>query len=439
LFSEIRSVPPWHMMEIRGGRVTIRQIWQPTFKPTGRNPDEDVRDIGRILVESTKSLIPENAPVICDVTGGYDSRLSGAMLQAAGVRFQAAVAGYPDHPDVLAAAHICREEGIELRVMAPVPPPEAAMMEADAALLLAEGCLDVFTFTRTVHAKMGLLDGRSSTFTVAGMGGEFYRDFNWAHEFAQRGRKQPASIDRLIRYRHDADSHPMEVFSNNWHEAWREQYKAHLREIVKPYTGEYNTAQIDAIYLHKLSGLYGVPVGATQAFGLVMAPLMTLPALEISLGVRPPVKYGGRFQRRIIHHLSPKFASYPTIRGCPAAPMQLYNCHQFLPRIPAEMKRLVRKLGSVWFRKSWFPVYADPILAENPFSSVIQREAAPGGCLHYTSMATAELYREPVLSDLLARSKQPGFRGNRILSWIYTIEAMARRTGAVCKPESGGE
>lgn len=436
LFSEIRSIPPWHMLEIRAGRTALRQIWSPTFEPTGRKPAEDVREISRLLVESARGLIPKQSPVVCDLTGGYDSRMSASLLRAAGIPFSAAVAGYPDHPDVQAASRICREEGLRLQVTAPVPPLESVIREVDAALLLGEGCLDAFGLTRTIHAKLELLDGVSGTATVGGMGGEFYRDFNWAQEFGHRGRKQPASLDRLIRYRHDADSHPMEVFAFNWHQSWREQYKAHLREIVKPYVHEHNTAQIDAIFLHKLSGLYGVPVSATQAFGLVILPLMTLPALEISLGVRPSVKYGGRFQRRIIHHLSPELARYPTIRGCPAAPLQLSNCHQFLPRIPTEMKRLLRKLGSVWFRKSWFPVYTEPIPAENPFGPVLKREMSPGGCLHYPSMATAGLYREPVLTDLLAQSRQPAFRGNRTLSWIYTIEAMTRSTGAVCKPES---
>jgi hypothetical protein len=239
----------------------------------------------------------------------------------------------------------------------------------------------------------------------------------------------------MIRYRHDADSHPMDVFATDWHKLWRAQYLEYLTEVGRPFLQEYNTAQLDAIYLQKLCAAYGLTVSTMEPFGLMLLPLMTLPALEVSMAMKPTLKYGGRFQRRVIHYLSPKLARYPTIRGCPAAPLQFSNCHLFLPRVPAELKRVLRKLGNVWFRKSWFPVYSEPAPTENPFGPVIEREMAPGGCLHYASMTTAGLYRAPVLASLLERHHLPGFGGNRVLSWIYTIEAMSRRTGAVCRIE----
>ena len=60
-----------------------------------------------------------SAPVELSLTGGKDSRLIAAALARAGVPARARTYGFPDHPDVVVAAQVARELGLEHEVAEP--------------------------------------------------------------------------------------------------------------------------------------------------------------------------------------------------------------------------------------------------------------------------------------------------------------------------------
>ena len=115
--------------------------------------------VAAALVDEVRPLAGLSAPVELSLTGGKDSRLIAAALTAAKVPFLARTHGFASHPDVIVAAMIARELGIEHVVTEPRPPTreqaaDQALQhtgdEADllarlrSAVLVSDGMLSAF-------------------------------------------------------------------------------------------------------------------------------------------------------------------------------------------------------------------------------------------------------------------------------------------------------
>ncbi len=434
LFQEIRSVPEGSLLELGSGRYEVQRYWTPSFQSAStRTFSAAAAEVAHELSDYCVSLIEPGKPVASDFTGGFDSRVSTACLLHAGIPFVPTVAGPPGHPDVELAAQICRAENLPLRVTDTAEHPDKLAAEMQAALLLCEGSINAFEFATTWRVKQALfagLGGRPVT-TISGGLGESFRDFFWAQEFFDKGKRQPASIDKLIRYRIDARQFRMDFFAEDWHHAWRVQLHDYLAQIIAPFADERNTAQLDAVYLRKMSGMICSFSTAAARFSAPLVPFSAIAALDAALPVPPQWRFDSRLLRAVAWALHPRFASYKTLKGCPCAPMTFANWPQFLPKYVNEAKRLARKISMVWFRKAIFPDYVDPEPAANPYAGFIADELRGGGHFDWESMRTARWYAPEALKGLLAEARTPaGYRLRHTISWIYTCEALARLADA---------
>lgn len=97
--------------------------------PTGADLDE----LTRGLREAAASSV--SGEVVCDVTGGRDSRLVAATLHAAGIPFRARTRGVPDHPDVIVAIQVANALGVPHERVAPptVAGATGEVLEVDTA------------------------------------------------------------------------------------------------------------------------------------------------------------------------------------------------------------------------------------------------------------------------------------------------------------------
>src|ERR1700722_2510876 len=143
----------------------------------GRAPDGSYGAVAAALADAVRPLGARGGPVGLSLTGGKDSRLIAAALTAAQVPFRARTHGFASHPDVIVAAMIARQLGIEHVVTEPRPAaPEQAPDEADllarlrSAVLVSDGMLSAFE-------NVGRPDPRVTTEPVqtGGHGGELLR------------------------------------------------------------------------------------------------------------------------------------------------------------------------------------------------------------------------------------------------------------------------
>jgi len=431
IFNEIRSIQQGHLLEVGGGRCEERRYWSPSFaESTGGTLSTAANEIADLLTEYSTSLVEPGMPVVSDLTGGYDSRVTTASLLRAGIPFVSTVTGSSDNPDVIVARNICHVEGLPQLVVDTAENPGSILPDIKAAVMLSEGNIATVGFVNTLRAKRRIMSNftQHPIFTVSGALGEIYRDSYWAQEFFDCGKRQPASIDKLIRYRIDAFSPGrMDFFAHDWHRDWRAQLHNHIKEVIQPYSGERNTSQLDAFFLHEMSGMYGGYTSAMARWSAPLVPFFSTAALDRALTVPPQWRYGARLLRHICWSLNPRFAGYMTMRGCPCSQVTFRNWYRFLPIVPMNVKRLVRKASTVWLGKTLFPEYVEPQPSSNTYVDLVQQEVKPGGHLDFESMETASWYAPEALTALLKDASTPtGYGHRRALSWIYTCEAMSR-------------
>jgi hypothetical protein len=434
MFNEIRSLPEGTFVELSSGGHSVQTYWRAEFNNrVPKTLSAAAESIGSHLSGYCRSLVAAETTVVSDLTGGYDSRVSTACVRRAEIPYVATVAGPANDPDVQLATRICRAEGLPLHVIDPAEDTRTLHGDIDAALLMAEGCIDTFVFATTLRVKRQVMErsGAKPMTTVTGALGECFRDFYWAQELWDRGKFQPPSLDRLIRYRIDATPHRMDFFSRNWHQSWRTSLRGYLEDLIAPYAGERNTSQLDMVYLRKMTGMAGGFSSALSRYTLPLLPFSSTAALDLALSVPLRWRFNSRLFRSIAWSLDPRFASYTTLKGCPCAPLTLSNWHRFLPKYKMEVERAIRKASTVWLGHTLFPEFK-PVRPEiNPYCAFVQQEMRPGGHLDFNSMRTSDWYAPRAFAGFMNTAQLPGgYLDRGAVSWIYTCEAMARIANA---------
>ena len=152
-FRGVRALGARQRATVTGGRLVVTA---DRGDSTGAGSYDSV---AAALVDEVRPLGERGGPVELSLTGGKDSRLIAAALTVAKVPFLARTHGFASHPDVIVAAMIARELGIEHVVTEPRPPTreqaaDQALQhtgdEADllarlrSAVLVSDGMLSAF-------------------------------------------------------------------------------------------------------------------------------------------------------------------------------------------------------------------------------------------------------------------------------------------------------
>ncbi len=116
-FAGVRALGPATSCRVTGGAVTEAE--HAGLTGPGLSGPASAARVAAALVQAVTPLRDASAPVELSLTGGKDSRLIAAALARAGVPARARTYGFPDHPDVVVAAQVARELGLEHEVAEP--------------------------------------------------------------------------------------------------------------------------------------------------------------------------------------------------------------------------------------------------------------------------------------------------------------------------------
>ena len=148
-FRRVRALGPARELTAADGRLAVTQVrdaGRADGSAGGRRPSAAADLVAAALVDAVRPL--SAVPVELSLTGGKDSRLIAAALTAAGVPFRARTHGAADHPDVVVAAMIAGQLGVEHVVTEPRPPgrhDEAELISRlRGTVLVSDGMLSAF-------------------------------------------------------------------------------------------------------------------------------------------------------------------------------------------------------------------------------------------------------------------------------------------------------
>ena len=348
LFADIDRVDVGQSVRLRAGEWSCNRYWLP-FRDTSnyRSMDEAATAYASTLVHAVRQSAREGRLVI-DLTGGYDTRLLVAAALFAGVDFGITTDGEDDDIDMIIARRIARTAGLEHHAFRQRSWHGA---DLDWRIIRELACRTAgeLNFALIHRYSMSRPELRRQYRThLNGNGGGLLRYFPWCHELTAIGRRRPANIDRLLRFRFFQDGRiPRNLYRQDWWPGFVDELAQRARAVCAAGDGTTNTQQLDAAHIWKMTS--HDTVYATSCYGWMpsVCPMLTGRVMDVALAVPWRLKLTARLNRMTTHLLSPRIAVLPTQYGSTAAPAKMGTLHLEARQFAHQAVHFIFKMDSV--------------------------------------------------------------------------------------------
>jgi len=325
------------------GTTAQRRYW--SFLGITPEHDDLSTSIARVAdgMTSAATAIGTRYPrVLCDITGGYDSRATIAAFLMAGVPFAGTVSGAEGSPDVVISKAIAARFGIEHRHVSKTTP--RSHEELVDAVTLTDGEADSIEYASTsaVHRGHAVLHDVS----VNGSFGELARGYWWELLWPAIASRVPVDAAMLARRRFAAMPYDARIFS----EDVRIDLVSHMTGVVQraneSLQGMPNTTLMDHSYFSlRMHRWQGRIASSTSRIWPNVSLFAFRSVLEPVLEAKASSRIRSRMVRSLLASRIPALAEFPLDAGYPSLPLSLSNVHKFWPAVPHYARRLKLKLA----------------------------------------------------------------------------------------------
>jgi hypothetical protein len=368
--------------------------------------DESVERCNDVALSTVQEWLPSERPVWSDLTGGYDSRLLGLLLEKADIPFETDTRGdYTD--DRRIARMVSGVAGWDWTDVT-VPRDWSTILPAMLPLTVnwSDGHLDAFELAWVLWAHSTM--SQTHPIVLYAGGGEHLRSYCWRQELPLAGKTSRVNFDNWadLRLIHPVN---LSVFAQDPTPEVRADVLRRMQAWDAPYTQELNTTRLDLMFSYKMTGHFGIYRSADAAFIRSEVPLYSKRMYQTALSVNYRYRRNHRLVRHMISRLNREVAAVETDVGGPAEPWRLTNIHRFLPYYTQLVRKGVNKAGQKFLgRHLVTPVetanwWCPPAARRNIVNSV-----AGNGPLSYASMRSASLFNEHAVDDLFRRAREDG-------------------------------
>ena len=314
-FAGVQALAPAASGRATGG--VFRQARRPPLSEPGPGGQEGAQRLAAALVEAVTPLRDAVQPVELSLTGGKDSRLIAAALAEAKVPTRARTYGFADHPDVVVAAQVARELGLDHEVAEPKISQDAGatVQEVDvlarlrAGVLVADGMLSAFENVGRPDP-----DPAEAAIAIGGHGGELLRG-GYAKIIAGSAARRAAASAEMFR-RLTMRRVPL------LRPRWRASYVAGLTPWAAAIAARPGPA-LDDFYLVNRAGRWSAAARQAYAIRSVLAqPFFDDQVVRAARAVPLAERLDDRLVRGAIRALYPALADLPLASDqwkCPPA------------------------------------------------------------------------------------------------------------------------
>ena len=314
-FAGVQALAPGASGRATGG--VFRQARLPPLSEPGAGGQDGAQRLAAALVEAVTPLRDAVQPVELSLTGGKDSRLIAAALAEAKVPTRARTYGFADHPDVVVAAQVARELGLDHEVAEPKTSQDAGatVQEVDvlarlrAGVLVADGMLSAFENVGRPDP-----DPAEAAIAIGGHGGELLRG-GYAKLIAGSAARRAAASAEMFR-RLTMRRVPL------LRPRWRAGYVAGLTSWAAAVAARPGPA-LDDFYLVNRAGRWSAAARQAYAIRSVLAqPFFDDQVVRAARAVPLAERLDDRLVRGAIRALYPPLADLPLASDqwkCPPA------------------------------------------------------------------------------------------------------------------------
>ena len=428
MFEGLKRLSTGEFLTIEDGRLTKEKAWQPCGQGAPVKVRADAIEGVVTMIKDRCGRYYRAAPdtrIVCDITGGYDSRLLAAACLNLGCDFGLTVNGLPDLGDVRIAHKIADTCGLELRYFdtTGVLPADIEQDLKIQLLYLTNGELPFNEIYRHYLSRPVLAKDFDIHFN--GSGGELFRYYPWSQEFFGIGRRKLASVDRALRYRYVPKKMPrMELFRHNWYPDFENRLRAHLSNIFLTLPDSLTTQQLDAAYVWKKTGMPTVYLSSHQNWLPSVCPFLTAGVVEAAVSLPWTFRLTSRFQRELIQALSPDLARLETEYGGVGAPASIGTIYSESKQVANRARKLFGKLDAMILggrlTRSLSRPTEDEYSAQLPIPPLFQNLLRPG------HMRSAQLYDPETFRSMVEISRSDVSWPRPLVERVATIELLCR-------------
>jgi hypothetical protein len=420
---EVRKLGPASLYRFASGARTVsRRYWSVgQLAADSLQGEQTVEALWKSLQRAVKKVGIAFEHIVCDLTGGYDSRSIVAAFLGAGVKFSTVVSGLPTAPDVLVSQQLAELFGLPHTHL--VPDPRLTFDHVCRALPFTDGEYDLVEYARILHVHSAL--SQDYDISINGSFGEVARGYWWELLFPWVGARRKLDARKVARLRYAASLFDVALFPPRT----RLDLVQHLADVMER-TNEGlfqlpNTLQMDNAYLTlRMQRWQGRIASSTNRLWPCLSPFMFRSVLEAMLQADSRLRQRSLLVRRMLERFQPKLGEAPLEHGYPAMPVTWKNLHRFWPVPKHYARRALQKIASRMSRAK--PAAA---LANNlPPRLQLWQDPRVRELLRPNEMRVARLLDMGALERFLKRSEEPGFlfdsQWTRMLTLEYTLRVL---------------
>lgn len=420
-FNEVRKLDAARCHRFRDGALVARpRYWNVTdLAPDSLDGQASVDALREAVLAGARKIGRAFGRPVVDLTGGYDSRVGVAAFLAGAVQFRTAVAGEPEHPDVVVSQALADRVGLEHRYFR--PPPVQTLAQLDAALPFTDGEYDLVDFARIHAVQSDLAAGHD--ISINSYSGEIGRGYGWEVLMPHTGERRPldtanVAVKRFVNPGFDASIVP----ANR-----RLDAATHFRDVMarvdEGLDGLPNTMQYDyCMTMMRCQRWYGRIASSTNQIWPCMSFFLLRSIIKPMLEANTRSRTNSLLFRRLLVELAPRLADYPLANGYPPLPVTWKTLHRFWPLVPLYggkvVDRLRRRVG--WHHAQNVDPHATPRMR-------LWRDPGVAELLDPARMVSLELLDRRGLEAFVSRSKMPDFDHAGQWSLVLSLEITLQR------------
>lgn len=359
-FEAVRKIGPALLQQYRNGRcVGSDTYWRSSsLRPNSLRHTQAVEELWGSLADAARKVCSAFPRVVCDLTGGYDSRAMVAAFYGSNLPVAVTVSGAADSADVRVSQGLAQVIGLTHRHHSPAA--DVSLAEAVDTIPLTDGEYDMFDYARI--ARVHRQSSQEFDVSVNGSFGEIARGYWWELLLPAIGRRQPIDAHLLAQKRYSVGQYE----SGLWPAEGRLDLTRHFKGVIErtnaDLAGSPNTFQMDHAYLRmRMQRWQGRIASATNRLWPCLSPFMFRQVLEAMLKMGVHDRLRSLVVRRMLLMHTPLMARYPLEHGYPAMPLSLTNMHRFLPLVGYYGNRIVKRMKAAAGLKVQAPVSTKPL------------------------------------------------------------------------------
>ncbi len=423
IYREVRKLGPATIFRFANGALKSEQrYWQMTdIPPESLDGKPAVKALAETLVHAAERVGHVFEYPVCDLTGGYDSRVIVAAFKMADVQIATTVSGPTESPDVIVSGMLAQSLGLpNLHLMWQA---NVSFERAKKALPLTDGEYDIVEYSRVLEIHR-ILSERFDI-SINGSFGEIARGYWWELLFPGAGRYRRLDAEKIARNRYAAQR-----FNPLFPAETRLDLVLHFANMIERTNMGLdklpNTLQMDHAYLMmRMQRWQGRIASSTNQIWPCLSPFLFRSVLETVLRINTKLRRRNLLIRKMLFEFQPKLAEFPLEYGYPALPLTCRNFYRFWPVPVSLVRKILPKVVRIVIRRE---TPSTPRSDHFPERLQLWGEEEVRELLDPATMRLVCLVDSNALSEFLKSSQQKSFPFNdqwaRLLSIEYTLQVL---------------